>query len=506
MNKMLSLGWLRKLLHGIGPLGLLLPVVLAIAPALCRAADQGNTVLKVEHFDRDPGWEGLNNRLMPKVLPTITQDFGYSQTNFAGKAKGEMGGRVCRCATPAYYAAKIARKTLHDKLRASGTFAINASTATTGIFFGWFNSQQPGGSGRPINSLGLNFDGEPKGARLAVRLIGNTNKSCGTFITPFIPGKHRPTPINNDGTRYTWTLDYDSDANDGNGRFQFTIQSNSAKPEEFEGKMFSVDLPPGFKKEGATFDRFGLMNMLKSGNALTIHFDDLTYDGKTEDFSKDPGWEGAGNRGTYQNLMPAGAHDFGYSAATSFAGGAPGEVGGIFWRTDKNWSYYADPLALLTLNDRLEVSGRVVLVVGGPDADMYLGWFHSETKDKPPTQAGHFLGVHVGGPTRVGHYFQPACTTAKGTKIHADQGPLLVPGKAYPWTLLYDPAANGGKGAIRVTLGEESVTLNLKQGHKKEGGQFDRFGVLSTYPGGQIVKIYLDDLKYTAAARPAPTP
>jgi hypothetical protein len=33
-----------------------------------------------------------------------------------------------------------------------------------------------------------------------VRLISGTNKSCGTFVTPFVPGKFRPTPIRNDGT------------------------------------------------------------------------------------------------------------------------------------------------------------------------------------------------------------------------------------------------------------------------------------------------------------------
>src|SRR5262249_26037966 len=158
-----------------------------------------------------------------------------------------------------------------------------------GVFFGWFNAEQPGGGGRPMNSLGLDFDGERNGARLAVRLISGTNKSCGTFITPFIPGKFRPTPIRNDGTRYSLPLNYNPEANEGKGRFQFSIKSNSAKPEEFEGKTFTVDLPAGFKKDGATFDRFGLMNLMKPGGAMTIHFADVRHDGKAEDFSKDPG-------------------------------------------------------------------------------------------------------------------------------------------------------------------------------------------------------------------------
>src|SRR5581483_10094860 len=196
---------------------------LAAADAEPGAAELQKTTTKTETFDRDPGWEGFNNRIVPKKIPTITQDFGYSPTNFAGKHKGEMGGRITRAMKPAFYAVKI-RKTLNDKLTASGTFAITGSTPGSGIFFGWFNAAQPGGGGRPVNSLGLDFDGEGSGGRLAVRLINSTNKSCGTFITPFIPGKFRPTPIKNDGTRYTWKLEYDPQGADGRGRFTFTIQ------------------------------------------------------------------------------------------------------------------------------------------------------------------------------------------------------------------------------------------------------------------------------------------
>src|SRR5262249_10218162 len=148
-------------------------------------------------------------RLLPRALPFITQDFGYSGTQVASKEKGEIGGKVVRCATPSYYAARIAGKTLNDKLSASGTFALEGTAGNSGVFFGWVNSDQPSGPGRPVQSLGLDLDGEKSGARLAVRLISRTNKSCGTFITPFLPGKFRPTPLRADGTRYRWTLNYD---------------------------------------------------------------------------------------------------------------------------------------------------------------------------------------------------------------------------------------------------------------------------------------------------------
>jgi hypothetical protein len=50
-----------------------------------------------------------------------------------------------------------------------------------------------------------------------------------------------------------------------------------------------------------------------------------------------------------------------------------------------------------------------------------------------------------------------------------------------------------------VTLGQESVTHVTKKGIKAEGARFDRFGLFTSTIGGQVVKIYLDDLKYTSS-------
>jgi hypothetical protein len=498
-----------------------LAVLLAVpaGPVNGRDEEPLKTVLKTESFDKDPGWEGHNNRIVPERLPTVTQDFGYSKTNFAGKAAGELGGRITRASEPAYYADKIGPVTLDDKLSASGTFALTKTSAGGGIFFGFFRAEQPSGGGRPTGSLGMNMDCERGGARLAVRLITGRNQSCGTFVTPFIPGKFRPTPIRNDGTRYQWTLDYDPQGAGGRGQFKFTLRGDAPKPGEFTNAdipeshkeearrrfpdvtAFTVDLPEGYRKQDTTFDHFGLMNMTKPGGWMSIYFDDLHYLGRGQDFSEDPKWDASRNRTTYQSKDVAGAHDFGFSP-TDHAGGKVGEVGGTFWRSGK-YAYYADRVGPLTLDDRLEASGKVVLKSGAPDSDMFLGWFNSANKDQPPTQAGHFLGAHVGGPTRVGHYFHPSLATAKGTRSQAAAGPVLTPGKVHDWSLVYDPTAEGGNGAITITLDKESVTLPLKKGIKAEGARFDRFGLFTSNIGGQIVRIYLDDLKYTAA-RPAP--
>jgi hypothetical protein len=494
-------------------------MALAATLIVANGAEPAKPGMKTEPFDRDPGWEAYNNRVVPKEPKTVVQDFGYSQTHYAGNAAGEMGGQVWRASEPAYYADKTGPRTLDDKLSASGTFAVTKTSAGGGIFFGFFRAEQTGAGGRPVSSLGLDLDSEARGARLAVRLITGKNQSCGTFITPFIPGKFRPTPIRNDGTRYTWKLDYDPQAAGGRGRFTFTLTSEAHKPGELETAdlperfkeearrrfpsttEFSVELPEGFKQQGTTFDHFGLMNMMKPGGCMTVYFDDLQYDGHSQDFTHDPHWDGSGNRVTYKTTKMGGAHDFGFSN-TRYAGGQPGEVGGTFWRSGQ-YAYYADRVGPLTLEDRLEASGKVVLQVGAPDSDMFIGWFASTNKAKAPVEAGHFLGVHVGGPTRVGHYFQPSLTTAQGQKAQAKAGPVLEPGKVYQWSLAYDPTAQDGRGEIQVTLGQESVTLVLKKGIKAQGASFDRFGLFNSPIGGQAVRIFLDDLQYTAA-RTAP--
>ena len=494
---------------------LFLPILVVSALAFV-AAEPARTILKTETFDRDPGWEGHHNRVVPTKGQPVKQDFGYSATHFAGKAAGEMGGVIQRSTTPASYAAKISAKTLDDKLSASGTFAITASHPGAGVFFGFFNAQQPGGSGRAIGSLGLDFDFEGKGGRLAVRLITGGNKSCGTFITPYLPGKFRPTPLKNDGTPYHWTLDYDPQGAGGNGRFTFTMRSDRHTTQDYgplpelsereaqarfpNTTTFNVDLTPGFKEEGATFDRFGVCNMMKAGGSATMFFDDVQFNGEAQDFQTDPGWIGVGNRVTFEDHELTGAHDFGFSPATNHAGGAPGEVGGGLWRSGE-FGYYADRVGPLGLEQRLEARGRVKLVTAGPDSDMQLGWFNSAAREKGSGDAENFVGIHVGGPTRIGHYFIPAFATAKGMVGKVKSGPILTPGRVLDWSLVYDPAGNDGAGEMRVTLGSESVTLALKPGQKAQGARLDRFGLFTSTAGGQMVKIYLDDLTYTAGIR-----
>ncbi len=462
---------------------------------LAHGSGSAETRLKNENFDRDPGWEAINNRIVPESRATVRQDFGYSVTDFASKAKGEIGGTVWRVPQPAWYAAKIPPKSLDDRLSASGTFAIPA-TGSGGVCFGWFNSNQERETSRPVQALGLQIGGAREGSLLHVRLHTAQNQSAGTLIQP--PGKKARGTFRNDGTRYAWTLEYDPQANDGNGRIVFVVRGNLEKPEPFENQSFVIDLPAGYRQQGAVFDRFGLLNITKPGGQLTVYFGDLQLDGHTLALTRDPEWDAVGNRAATERGA-GGANDFGFSA-TNHAEGGTGELGGTLWRTGKLWAYYADPVGPLTFENRLEASGRVVLEVGAPDSGLHFGWFKNCSQEKGPEQAGSFVGVRIAGPSRIGHYFAPSLTTAKATARTAPKAPVLVPSRSYEFTLSYDPAANNGLGAISVKLGGESATFELKRGDKAQGGEMDRFGLFSIHnDGGHApVKVWFDDLKYTA--------
>jgi hypothetical protein len=254
---------------------------------------------------------------------------------------------------------------------------------------------------------------------------------------------------------------------------------------------FTVTLPDGFKQSGATFDHFGMMNLMKPGGTMSIFFDDLKYLDRAQDFSSDPKWDASGNSASYEAADVGGAHNFGFSD-TNHAGGKRGEIGGTFWRAEKPVAYYADAIGPLSLKDKLVAHGKVAFKSGGPDSDMFIGFFNSKTFDQQDPLKD-FVGIHVGGPTRVGHYFAPWVATSEGLIGKLEKAPVILSdSKSRPWSLEYDPAAK----IVTVKLGDESATLKLKP--FKGAATLDRFGFLTVSNGGQMVKIYLDDLTYTA--------
>ncbi|MCA9433857.1 MAG: hypothetical protein KC940_25270, partial [Candidatus Omnitrophica bacterium] len=392
-----------------------------------------------EDFDQDPGWIGVNNRRITPPCPLTVQNYGYRTSNHAGESAGEVGGRIERSSIKNYYGKVIEPKTLDDPLSASGTLAVTSSSGGSTMIFGWFNADTAK-EWRTANSLVFRLDAETGYFQVFFEYATGTWKAGGSPGLPIGTTDFRGTgtyfPSN--GEKHDWELRYDPEGAGGDGEIEFT----------FDGSTFTVALAPGYREEGATFNRFGMLPRLSSGDPIFVYFDDITLDGEFMNFDDDPGWEGLRNEGpegTYQDCYIRPLHDFGYSADTNHAGDATGEAGGLIWRIEasnpQNMGYYGDDIGQLSLNDPLEVSGKISFERGSSDAATLFGWFNSSTyTDSDSGFPKNFLGAFVEGPSRIGFYFRPAYNNGAGQRGLPDEGPYIPPDSITRFfTIAYDP-------------------------------------------------------------------
>lgn len=464
------------------------PVLFPIGVLAVTAAAGPPPDVVLESFDRDPGWTGRNHRPDPKDCIETVQDFGFSSTRNAGGAVGEIGGTVSRSITPASCARRIATRTLDERLQASGRLAVTACEGGSGLLVGWFHSSSRGW--RTPNSLAFRIDGDGGGFRVFFE-YGTRGWQTGggqAFEGEYQKGRAGFIPAG--GASHPWSLEYDPEAAGGAGEITFTL----------DGVSHRAELAPGHRQEGASFDRFGILNQQTAGSHLTLWLDDLVVNGEREDFTADPGWEGTGNRTRFLDCGLRDLHDFGYRPTAS-AGGRPGEIGGRVWRVEANEPgralSYGTPVGRLTLADPLELSGRVAFRAGSADSAVLIGWYHQDTAVGAPP--ANFLGILIEGPSRIGHYFRPVLGTADDRKTFAPCGPVIRPdSRPHSFTLRYTPRSDAGPGRILVTLDGEPAALELAPEDEKCGATLERFGVLSLQRGGLFVEVSFDDLRYSS--------
>jgi hypothetical protein len=473
----------------------LLLATLCLLPVVPLVAEE-----RSQRFDRDPDWDGHNNRLaQPR---TIKQDFGYSKTRHTG-ALGEVGGFITPAAERAYFARKLRPATFDDTLTASGTLACTGQNFH--VLVGFFNDGTLN-EWRTPNSIALRLSGRGdvfyawvEYATRRWRAGGDSPRGFPVTRDPRT-GRNRPRGFPAKGKVYRWSLRYDPKGNNGGGVITATVGDETAV----------CHLREGHRADGATFTRFGLLNVMKhAGKGGEVWLGDLTINGVREDLSKDPGWEGAGNRRTYTTRDVRPLFDFGYSL-TRYAGGqGKGEMGGLVFRGDCRFpdrmAYYGDRLSELSLDKPLRASGRVCLRRGVTDSTVLMGFFHSKesmksSKEQTSGLPRNFLGVMVEGPSREGFFFRPAYRTSGNGQGHATgkELPYIHPdGNSHAWSLEYSPTAGGGRGQITVRLGKQTTQLVLRKGDRAGGARFDRFGLVTTWIDGNGQQIYWADLTYT---------
>jgi hypothetical protein len=474
------------------------PAVIVVALAgVARAGE------RQQNFDNDPQWDSHNNRAVTPTPRVVRQDFGYSPTrNAGGEGAGEIGGFLTPAAEPAYYARRIDTATFTDRLAVSGKLACTGQQFH--VLVGFFNAGTLN-EWRVPNSIVLRLYGRGDVFYAYVEYATSRwragGDSPGGFATINDPatGKKRLRGFASRGAVHQWSLVYDPAGHGGKGSITATIDDETA----------ICHLDDGHLQDGSIFNRCGLLNIPKHfDQGGEVWLDDLTINGETEHFNKDPGWEARGNRRTYttDNVRPR--FDFGFSK-TQFAGGkASGELGGVVFRGDNRYAerlaYYGDRLDPLTLDKPLRASGKVSLRRGVSDSTSLIGFFHSQESVavSDAQVAGfpmNFLGAAIEGPSREGFYFYPAYRLPHSDEAHARQGeaPRILPdGSPGTWALEYDPQAADGTGRMTVTLDGKLTHLDLAPGHRREA-RFDRFGIVTTWIDGNAQHVYFDDLSYT---------
>ena len=461
---------------------------------------------RIERFDRDPRWDSYNNRSEAFAPRRITQNFGYSPTHHAGgDAAGEIGGVVTPAAESAFYAKVIPDATFNDKLTASGKFAYMSERGH--LLIGFFNAGTLN-EWRTRNTIAIRILG--RGKRFFAFAEYMTSRwraggdSPGGFRTVLDPksGKPQLAGFEAQGKVHTWSLTYDPEANKGSGGITLVI----------DGETCICYLDPGRKQEGATFNRFGVLPVMKQWDEPgEIWLDDLTINGQKEDFSADPGWEGRDNRRTYVSANVRPRFDFGFSP-THFAGGkSAGELGGLVFSGDisdpKRMAYYGDRLEGLSLDKPLRASGTIALRRAVSDSAVLFGYFNTQVSARTNrlsstswTQAipKSFLGLSVEGPSREGFLFYPSFRTIGEARHNDSDAPQILPdGSVHRWTLEYAPR-EGKTGVIRLTFDDYAPReLEVPPDDQETPTRFDRFGIISTWVDGNGQMIYFDDLEYT---------
>jgi hypothetical protein len=231
-----------------------------------------------EAFDKDPRWDGRNNRaLMPSRIVRPWFDFGYTNTNYAGgSGKGELGGRIFRgdCREVhrmACYGDRVGPLTLGKPLKASGKIAMTRGVSDSTTLFGFYHSaesmrqNESQSNGIPKSVLGIHIEGpSSEGFKFYPVMRGKGGGSA--------YGQIRESPtIYPDGNSHDWSLEYRPDA-DGKSRIIVTLDDETG----------TLELQDDLNVDATTFDRFGIVTSWIDGNSQDVYWDDLTYTARQE--------------------------------------------------------------------------------------------------------------------------------------------------------------------------------------------------------------------------------
>lgn len=229
-----------------------LPLVLACIGLLaaCTAQPAWATYILTEDFDSEPAdWVGSENRTAPN-------NFGWSDTNYAGgAAAGEAGGLFSRANLAVYWTDVGSLDISSDGLSLSGRGRFIADESDGNSILGWYDSTS---SLAWVPDYYMAIRTDQTDVYLEYVADGETYNAVQLAST-----------LGYDSS-WSFSLSYDPAGNGGGGTLTASVNGGTA------GVM---NLAAGDKDLMTNLDRFGLMTLsLESAfNYKNVYYDDLSY-------------------------------------------------------------------------------------------------------------------------------------------------------------------------------------------------------------------------------------
>lgn len=203
-------------------------------------------LLKTETFDADPGWDGRNNRATDPGPRQIVQNFGFNSSSANAGGSAGIGGFITPAGEPAFYGKVITPASFNTPLSASGILNVPQGGGHTLI--GFFNADTVN-EWRTPNTIALRIYG--RGSYFLAYLEYGTGlwRAGGASF-----GGEAAIPTGPAG--YPFSLNYDPNGAGGRGTVSAILGSYSTV----------MTLDSGHKADGAMFNRFGILNVMKSAD------------------------------------------------------------------------------------------------------------------------------------------------------------------------------------------------------------------------------------------------
>ena len=183
---------------------------------------------------------------------------------------GNRNSSICRYPSRlAAYGARLSTLTLDTPLYARGKVSmirgVTDSTASIGFYhLTWsLHSNPRQDQSIPMDYIGINIEGPSSEGFFfypVYRVHGDAARALGS-------NSGKAPRIYPDRKVHNWVLRYDPAGAGGRGRITVSLDEQTC----------TLDLEPGVKAIGASFNRFGICTPWIDGNSVTVFFDDIEY-------------------------------------------------------------------------------------------------------------------------------------------------------------------------------------------------------------------------------------